>query len=264
MAVYTTQIRSWLRMLAGNPEIEDPWSIVAQTHTLVFQNRYPIFDENYRAGLEQKILLHYYMREIGLETVGLFKLFLQRKMTEIMPYYNQLYESALLEFNPLFDVELNRTHNRKENGTDNLTGNGTVNTSGKSETDSTFTTDVTTSTNRDNNSTSMYSDTPQNGIGDVQSGRYLTNATVGSEALKGSDTSKTQNTSNDMSNNSGETTSTNKSDRVVANTEDYVEKVTGKQGTQSYSSLVKEFRETFLNIDMMIIEELGELFMGIY
>jgi hypothetical protein len=59
---------------------------------------YPIFDEKYRDTLNNKIIMHYWMREIGAETAGLFKLYLNRTMTEIIPYYNQLYKSAQLEF----------------------------------------------------------------------------------------------------------------------------------------------------------------------
>ena len=40
---------------------------------------YPIFDENYRSKLNEKILNHYYMREIGFETAGLFKRYLNVK-----------------------------------------------------------------------------------------------------------------------------------------------------------------------------------------
>ena len=38
------------------------------------QNDYPIFDENYRSVLNKKIKDHYYVREIGFETAGLFRL----------------------------------------------------------------------------------------------------------------------------------------------------------------------------------------------
>lgn len=41
------------------------------------------------------------MREIGLETLELFRYFMRMKMWEIMPYYNQLYKSELIEFDPL-------------------------------------------------------------------------------------------------------------------------------------------------------------------
>lgn len=62
---------------------------------------YPIWDEEYRPYLNQKIIDHYYFREIGQETPDRFNFFLRRKMNEIMPYYNKLYESELIEFDPL-------------------------------------------------------------------------------------------------------------------------------------------------------------------
>ena len=54
--------------------------------------------------------------------------------------------------------------------------------------------------------------------------------------------------------------STNK----VDTTEDYVESVSGKQGSGSYSKMLNEFRETFLNIDMQVIEEFAEMFMELW
>ena len=47
-------------------------------------------------------------------------------------------------------------------------------------------------------------------------------------------------------------------------TEDYLETIVGKQGTESFSSLLNEFRETFLNIDMMVIDEFKDLFFGLW
>ena len=32
----------------------------------------------------------------------------------------------------------------------------------------------------------------------------------------------------------------------------------------SYAKMLKEFRETFLNIDMMVIESLSDLFFGLW
>ena len=37
-------------------------------------NDYPIFDENYREILNNKIINHYYTEEIGFETARLFKI----------------------------------------------------------------------------------------------------------------------------------------------------------------------------------------------
>lgn len=65
-------------------------------------DEYPIFDENHRATLNDKIISHYYFREIGQETPSRFAFNLRRKMNEIMPYYNQLYESEMIKYDPLF------------------------------------------------------------------------------------------------------------------------------------------------------------------
>ena len=62
-----------------------------QTDFVPALDEYPIFDESYRAALNQKILDHYYMEEIGLETPDLFNHYLKVRMNEIMPYYNEMY-----------------------------------------------------------------------------------------------------------------------------------------------------------------------------
>ena len=112
MAKYTTEIRSICEHYAGLTEstgFEDVDEIIEKSRNKIFQN-YPIFSESHRAELEHKILKHYYMREIGFETVGLFKLFLNERMAEIMPYYNKLYESETFEFDPLKNVDVWNTH----------------------------------------------------------------------------------------------------------------------------------------------------------
>lgn len=40
--------------------------------------------------------------------------------------------------------------------------------------------------------------------------------------------------------------------------------MSGKQGGESYSKMLNEFRETFLNIDMQVIEEFDEMFIGLW
>lgn len=52
--------------------------------------------------------------------------------------------------------------------------------------------------------------------------------------------------------------------KVSTNTDEYLQKVVGKSGGMSYSAMLLEFRETFINIDEMIIEELTDLFFGLW
>ena len=108
MSDYTTQVRyicenyCGLESSEGYDKVEE---IIDNSIGKIFDFNFPIFDENYRCVLERKIIRHFYTREIGLETVGLWKLKLATKLNEIMPYYNQLYKSALYEYNPLYNVD---------------------------------------------------------------------------------------------------------------------------------------------------------------
>ena len=243
MANYTTEVRTICENYAGYPHFSGEMSvadIIEKSRTKIFDFSFPIFDEKYRSVLETKIIKHYYTREIGLETVGLWKLKLDTKMNEIMPYYNQLYSSTLLEFNPFYDVDITRKHNTRSDGTRNETNENKSNGTNQNTTNS-------NSTNRN-----LYSDTPQGALTGVETETYLTNAT------------KDMLESTDNSSGNFNTSANGKSDSVIKNVEDYLETVKGKQGTEDYSSLLLKYRETFLNIDLQIIEELSDLFLNLW
>lgn len=75
-------------------------------------SNYPIFDEDYRPILNNKIIEHYAFREIGLETPALFARFMARKMDEIMVYYNQLYKSELIPIQALTRLDYSEEYDR--------------------------------------------------------------------------------------------------------------------------------------------------------
>lgn len=246
MSKYTTEVRFICEQYAGKVESADGNSVEAileASRSKVFNFKYPIFDEDYRSGLEIKILRHFYTREISEETVGLWKLRLNSKMNEIMPYYNQLYKSELLEFNPLYTHNLTRKYERGVDGTVDGTLTVTNETSGT----------VNGTRVGSVNEWDKYSDTPQGGLSGIESDTYLTNA----RNIK----SENSNTGNEYSNerSDGSQTDNTKS----KSTEEYLESVSGYEGVKT-SSLIKEYRETFLNIDMMIIDELESLFMQLW
>lgn len=283
MSKYTTEVRYICETAAGLRESKGLSSvnqIIAKAVPKIFDFDFPMFDESYRHVLETKILRHYYTREIGLETVGLWKLKLETKLNEIMPYYNQLYKSELLEFNPFYDVDLTRDHKLTRNET--VAQKETVNTSEDSNTDESTTSDSTinntTSSTSDENATATkthydkYSDTPQGSLQNVQNDTYLTNARMINDNDTQSDKTTVNGTGESKGNTNAESSretrrnvdvnSTNS--RGLNSLDDYVEHVKGKNGGASYPSLLKEFRETFINIDMMIIGELSELFFNLW
>lgn len=222
MSKYTTEVRyicessAGLKKSGGYNSVKE---IIAKAIPKIFDFDFPIYDEAYRTVLETKILKHYYTREIGQETIGLWKLRLDTKLNEIMPYYNKLYESALLEYNPLYTVNMTRDHNVNANGN---------RTTGSSSSNSTQTKD-------------LYSDTPQGSLTNVENERYLTNARKVED-------------SNSFSSNGSDN---------YNNTEDYLEHVFGYEG-KTGSELIMTYRKTLLNIDMMIIDELEELFFQLW
>ena len=279
MSKYTAELRyiceteAGLSESVGQTKIKD---VIAKAIPKIFDFDFPIFDESYRNVLETKILKHYYTREIGLETYGLWKLKLDTKLNEIMPFYNQLYKSALLEFNPLYEVDYSKTGNRDSSGTRDNTENNSecydesidYNESHDGSTtnsiDGTLTKGTTTTT------TNYYSDTPQGAISNVINGTYLTNATYNVVGNTGSDsTTNNGSVDSDGSSNSknvkdGSRKGSKSSNSNLTDTESYLESVRGKMSSKSYSALLMEYRETFINIDMMLIEELSDLFFGLW
>lgn len=335
MSKYTTELRFICEQFAGYSESQGYQNInkvISEAIPKVFDFDFPIFDESYRNVLCTKILKHYYTREICEETVGLWKFRLDAKLNEIMPYYNQLYKSELLNFNPLYDIDIKTTHDKKGNSNSSVTSSYTSDKLDNSKEDNTnkiihsgeeetqenqtsvnketttdngtltgvATSELTASgtTDKTNKEITKYSDTPQGGLTNVEDGTYLTNATIkeGTEnntttdKQTGESTSnqttantrvidgnitdtKSINKTNDFSDSSTGSKTFNKSENITSNTnentsvnttEDYITKVCGKNSSTSYSKMLLEFRETFLNIDSMVINELSDLFFTLW
>jgi hypothetical protein len=181
---------------------------------------YPIFDEAYRESLNKKILDHYWNYEIGQETDSMFRFSLNRKMREVMPYYNQLYKSTQIEFDPLQTMDYATDSVSAQTGTETGTGDTTSTTGGKSRSVSSTTPQVQLSGDEDYASSAA----------DVNSVSDVTGNTTSSSSTNADGTAK------------------------IAQK--------GSQGPASV--LLTRYRETFLNIDMMVIKELETLFMQIW
>ena len=291
MSKYTTEVRYICEAEAGLVESQGFShinNILSISAPRVFDFEFPIFDEAYRPVLEKKILRHYYTREICEETVGLWKLRLCDRLNMIMPYYNQLYKSELLKFNPLYDVNLVRSNaGKKDSEASNTVDSFSVTqSSNDSESENVITnagntvgntsTEEHTEQHDDSSRVDAYSDTPQGALTGLLDGGYLTNArkiddTKDNEVDATGETNVTQTTNNiengkqkDSSKGNSSNIANSKGRNMVSDTESYVEAVSGKQGSSSYSKLLEEFRRTFLNIDAMIIEELSDLFFGLW
>lgn len=257
-------------------------------------DKYPIFDENYRRNLNNKIIEHFYFREIGFETAELFKRYLNRTMNEIMPYYNQLYKSELISFNPLYNVDKWETAETDFDGKQNYKGksvldsdftshsntDNTDNFSGAVNTVSNSSANAESKTNETQNEKHVKSDTPQGllSIGNIESEVYASqaefdytvkNSTTNTNENASTETTQTTNNTdlfNSVTDSTANTDSVTNatSDTITDNFTKYARHVSGKSEGETYSEMLIKFRETFLNIDMLIINDLKTCFMMIY
>lgn len=307
MSKYTTEVRYICEQKAGLQEsvgFNSINSVLEKSWDKIFTTNWEIFDESYRKILCEKILRSYYTREICAETVGLWQLWLDSTLCEIMPMYNQLYKTTIYEFNPLYNTDMTTTFTKTVHGNDSKTTtgnnskNGTVSNSNKNTKTDNYTvkdsskTDSTskgnTSSESSNNDTSAetnkFNDTPQGGVDGIESGNYLTDIRMisrtgtttnssdenSTSSLNGTYTNENVNkgtTVNDGTSNSttNETGTTNASETGTSETtETWTEKVLGKNNSENYGQLLVEFRKSIINIDKMIIDELKPLFMNLW
>ena len=309
MSKYTTQVRYICEAVTGHTEsagYNDAENIITEAAPLIFPP-FPIFDEAYRLPLETKILRHYYTDEISEETYGLWRLRLSDALNNIMPYYNKLYNSELLAFNPLYTVDYTETHTGN-NATDNRT-NETFTSNENTSNNDTSSSLENTQTNRagdDHTSTTtadhvnsitadtqtgsaadydVFSETPQGALTNVDTGEYLTNArkrtntntntnngqtsndATGTESkindYNETNTGTRSNTENRATSGTRSNTESRNNSSTINGTDSYINHVSGNSGG-NYSDLLIKFRETFLNIDMMIINDLKSLFFGLW
>ena len=186
-----------------------------------------------------KIVDHYYIREIGFETPYLFKHYVEITMKEIMKRKLPLIYSASIEYDPLVNVDYTETYNRSIEDTQN-----------KDFANSQSGSDSTTVTS---SGLTVNSDTPQGQISKttILEGRYATSTSAGES------TSTTSNTNSTSGTSSEDTTGTSE--------EESTKHVKGNSGVSATAQkMIQQYRENIIAIDTDIINELNNLFMGLW
>nr|DAI65253.1 MAG TPA: Lower collar protein [Caudoviricetes sp.] len=194
---------------------------------------YPIFDENYRNVLNSNILNYYYLHEIGFETAPLFRKFINSKLQLIMPYYNSLYNAQvklLTDDNIYSNVNLTEQFLRNNKTDTNSSSTSNSNSNSFSE------------------NKNLFQDTPQGKIPNtsLEEQTWATNLSLDN-------------------NNSNSKISDNSKSSALANTnENYIKTIIGNNGSRYSSDIFQDIKNNLINIDMMIINDLSDLFMQIY
>lgn len=118
MSRYTTE----LRLIVQNTSIEEvrSWFTDYELEDYLTEEEIEVIEERgtwSKEKLAELIVDHYWMREIGLETVALFKHQVKVAMREIMEEKLPLIYSASLKYDPLVNVDFTETY-ESENAQD--------------------------------------------------------------------------------------------------------------------------------------------------
>ena len=228
MARYTVQLRKIIETV-GEDQVLKWFQDYDLTNYLTFEEIKVITDAGTwsPARLARKILDHYYMHEIGSETVALFKHRAKVAMQEIMEDKLPLIYSAALKYNPLTNV----------NYTETYTGSSTTSNTSSSE----------STASSDSSGLTVNSDTPQGRItkSNILAGEYASSTSA-----------------NEIEDSS---TTTSSGDSSGSGTQVYTKHYEGNQGiSATYQKMVEQYRDNIRAIDREIIEDLRDLFMVIY
>ena len=228
MATYTIELRRVCE-LYGREEVENWFKDYKLEDYLTTPQIEQIqkFNVWSKDRLAKKIVDHYFMREIGLETPALFKHYAKVYMQEIMERELPKIYSNFLEYDPLSNVDFTEEYTREILGS----------TEGSSNSNST----------NQASGMNIENKTPQQRITkqNLNSGIYASNTNQSDTESNIQDETNAQSSSNTI-------------ERFTRHEE-------GDNGVIiTNQRLVKEYREIIVAIDEEIINELSKLFMGLY
>ena len=177
MATYTVQLRKVIETL-GRDEVKSWFMDYDLTHYLT-PDEIAVIEARgtwTKERLADMILDHYYMREIGAETVALFKHYAKRAMREIMEEKLPLIYSAAIKYDPLVNVDYTESYSGASSGNSTGVSNGVT----------------------------LNSDTPQGKVSkaDVLKGEYVS-STTGNEVTDNNTTSGSEEYTKKVKGNSG-------------------------------------------------------------
>ena len=229
----------------GNSKVTDELRDIVAAGVNIWDFDYPSYYKgDQKAAFEQKVLDHFWTRQIGQETVGRFLLYFRRTVREIMPYYIQRYESVDMmkdpEIKPLDNYNMIEEYEQEttEDGSSTNTSSGSTEGTGNTA------------------KTSAESTTPEGQLAWEINPLALEKVVL--DYASGVSQDIDLSTASESSRSEGSTKSSGSGSNKHTLTR------RGNIGVTTYAQLLEGYRETFLNIDMEIIDELESCFLGVY
>lgn len=234
--------------------------VIHQATPYIFDFQFPLHDPDHKEALEALILKKYFFREICCEDVEEWKLRLDEKLNEVMPYFNRMYESLDYLVDIMDDVDYKRVFDEQNmrSGKENTASTQSV----KSNSQSVGNSRSTNTDSSEGEAIGRFSDTPQGQLSGLMNDTYLTNAQRNTEEK--TNTSESAGTSASQNSGASDTTGTFDTDKQENGLRKYNEKVKGKMYSGSKAKIVMEYQKAIRNVDEEIVRALSSLFMNVY
>lgn len=265
MAEYTVELREYIESFRADGMTLK--MVIELGRTYLFDFDYPIFDVAYKKEFETKFIRNFYLREIGVETMGLFKFRLETWLTINMPYFNKMYESIVFEdkYSPLDNAHKVTTSTKETSKSETKTG--TVNGTTAMEQERKTEDNNTMNANGSNFNRDVESDTPDTRLAlSTEDGTGVIEYASRIEEQKNTNTNEqsSEGFTNDNTNMTEMRDINNSESKNDEETENFTFTTTGKIGVQTYAKLLQEYRANILNVDNMVFKEMQQLFMLVY
>ena len=265
MSRYTMQLRA-VEKLYGHDELlswfkdYDMADYLTTEQMNLIAERLPNWSKD---KLAQKCIDKYYMREIGFETPYLFKHMLKVRLDEIMQIKLPYLYSLAIEYNPLVNVDYEEKYTKNIEGTNTGTSNNTeATTEGVTSNGSV---DTTATNNTTSSNLEVNSDTPQGQISKqgILAGDYATSTSAGESETNSTSTGNTTDTNNvDRNIDRNLNGSYNQNDTKE---ETFTRTMRGNSGVMTTAQkLIEQYRKIVIAVDKEIIDELDDLFFGLF
>ena len=251
--------------------------IVEHAQRKLFNFDYPLYDPNLKETFEKDFIRHFYTREIGSESIALFKLRLQDYLYLNHEKWQRLYQNVDEDINPFTNIDIktirdineeentNRDREQQDAETDSRTGSDNE--------QMTTTQDNTVNSHADDFTRNLeqtppderLSITAKDGVGLID---YASNIQENKNVNDANQTSTTEGTRTNVRDNeqSGER---NKNVNELENQKRaleqlYNERKVGKTWNKSFVEAYNEYVNHFQGLHKMMFKDMEKLFLGVF
>ena len=227
-----------------------------ETDFELFDFDYQFDDLTFKKELEEHVIQYFWDYEIGQETPDMFKRKFRARWLRCIGYYNTLYNTTLLQYNPLTNYSLNEAMEQLSETNSQSQSNSTGTSSSVHNTVTNG--EDTGSESGSGQTNEKASDYPQHSI---TAGNYLSGEKVGTYSDSKTNSHYSETNVDDSGSISNENNQELESKEEAKTT--YQKTIEGITGV-TYQDLIKKQRDLIIRIPDMVCEELKPCFVLVY